>query len=58
MCLERVPLFRLQVRGVGQQIVEAAVVRDEVDRAFLANARHTADVVAGITHEREDVDDL
>ena len=58
MRFECVSLLWLEIGCVRQQIVEAAVLGDEVDRALLANARHARHVVARVAYERQYVDDL
>jgi hypothetical protein len=58
VCFEGLSLFRLQLGSVSQKAIEAAVMRDQIDRALLADARNASHVVARIAHECEYVDDL
>ena len=44
--------------GMGEQLFERAVARDELARALLADAGHPLDVVDRVAHQREHVDDL
>ena len=55
---QRLALLRLELGRVREQRVEAAELRDQIDRALLADARHAGDVVARVADEREHVDDL
>src|SRR5688500_19658045 len=52
-----IPLVR-DLRGMREQLVKRSVLRDQIARAFLANARYALDVVDGIPLQRKDVDDL
>ncbi len=44
--------------GVLEQGVERAVGGDQIARALLADAGHALDVVDGVAHQRQHVDDL
>ena len=44
--------------GVRQQLLERAVLRDQIVRALLADARYAFDVVDRVPHQCEDVDHL
>ena len=55
---QRLALARLQLVQPGEEAVQAPELRDQIDRALLADARHTRHVVAGIADERQDVHDL
>ena len=44
--------------GVREQLLERAVLRDQIARALLADAGHALDVVDRVAHQREHVDDL
>ncbi len=58
MRLQRFALLGLELAGAREQVVEAAVLRDEIDRALLADARNARHVVAGVADEREHVGHL
>ncbi len=55
---ERVTRLRLELGGSLEERVQAAVLRQQIDGAFLADAGHAGHVVAGVADEREHVDDL
>ena len=51
-------LLAFELVGVGEQVFDAAVLLDERGGGFFAEAFHAGDVIDGVAHEREDVDDL
>ncbi len=47
-----------ELAGVFEQILDAAVLRDQFARGLLTDARHAGNVVRGVTPQSEDVDHL
>jgi len=58
MLFEVFPELALQFGGVGQQILDAAVLRDQFARGFLADAGYAWDIVRGVAPQADDVADL
>ena len=56
--LEILAELALQFGGVGQQILDAAVLDDQFAGGLLADAGHTRDVVRRVAPQADDVDDL
>ncbi len=50
--------FAFDFVGVGEEVVEGAVVFEELGRGLFADAFDARDVVDGVAHEGEHVDDL
>ena len=55
---EVLPPFSLEFVEIGEQVVERAVLGDELRGGFRTDPRHTGHVVHGVAHEREHVDHL
>ena len=55
---QQLALLSGERRSVGEQRIERAVRRNQLARAFLADAGNALDVVDGVAHQREHVDHL
>ena len=58
VCLDGFLLLAFQGGGVGEEVFDAAVFGNEFLRGFGADAGDAGDIVGGVAHEAEEVDDL
>ena len=56
--LQTLLLLALQIRCVGQQILHAAILRNQFLRGLRTNARNAGDIVTGVAHQPQDIDHL